>query len=103
MRRYLPEGPAPGAPATGPALLARSRKGTGPNKKLDNRRGSGRSVYVESEVVEFCLASLPPDMRRAVSMMEEVDRLALGMPVTGIEAGAQRMLLSELQKVGDES
>lgn len=57
MRLWLPPGPHPGAPDSGPALSARTRRGTGP----PSHGGRGRTQrYIDAEVQEWCLNLYPP-------------------------------------------
>lgn len=74
MRLWLPEGPFPGAPATGPALLARSRQESGPVAYVVPGPGRGSSRYVETEVIDYCRRLWPPRIRKALAVLRAVDK-----------------------------
>lgn len=60
MRLWLPVGPYPGAPESGPALSARTRRGTGP----PSFGGFGeRQRYVETEIANWCINLYPAAVR----------------------------------------
>ena len=59
MRLWLPAGPFPGAPTSGPALSARTRRGTGP----PSHGSAGKTKrYIRDEVEEWCLNLYPPNL-----------------------------------------
>lgn len=86
MRTLLPEGKFPGAPPTGPALLARSggrsspQGITGPTAHLVSGPGRGAFRYQEAEVVEFCIALYPPRIRKALACLERAEKLRAAAP-----------------------
>lgn len=74
MRLWLPEGPFPGAPSTGPALLARSRQESGPTAHIVAGPGRGSSRYVESEVIEYCRCLWPSRIRKALACLGSLEK-----------------------------
>lgn len=61
MRLWLPAGPYPGAPDSGPALSARTKRNTGP----PSHGGVGKKQrYIEDEVVEWCICLYPANVLR---------------------------------------
>lgn len=81
MRLWLPVGPYPGAPDSGPALSARTRRGTGP----PSFGGFGqRQRYAEIEVAKWCINLYPAPVRlwlRAAIGREVLCRVNTDQPI----------------------
>lgn len=109
MRKWLPTGVYPGAPGSGPALLARTHRSTAPRGHLVKNGNISVTRYDSEEVVAYCLELQPPLVRRGIDVLHAAEALqasALEVDADGDLDG--RLLGQALNRIlveilGDES